>query len=77
MNLLATVTEQEFSDTRGELPGGFLFASVKNVGDREVTVNQVPLSPGEAKCYPFVGKGYEAVPFSVSNQSTLRVLYIL
>ena len=77
MDILANINEQDFTDTNGELPEGFLFASVKNVGDQEVTVNGVALTPGEAKSYPFVGKGYQAVPFVVSDQSTLRVLYII
>ncbi len=76
MDLLANITEEEHTLTDGVLPEGFLFASVKNVGDEEVTVNGVTLAPGEAKSYPFVGKGYREVPFSV-GPSRLRVLYIL
>ena len=77
MDILANITEQDYTDTIGELPEGFLFASVKNVGDQDVSVNGVALSAGEAKSYPFVGKGYRAVPFEVSEQSTLRVLLII
>ncbi|MDN5201234.1 hypothetical protein QQ008_07670 [Fulvivirgaceae bacterium BMA10] len=77
MDILANITEQDFTDTKGEIPEGFLFASVKNVGNQQVTVNGVALASGEAKSYPFVGKGYQAVPFIVSDQSTLRVLYII
>ncbi|WP_262709942.1 hypothetical protein [Flavivirga rizhaonensis] len=39
-------------------------------------VNGVTLAPGEAKGYPFVGKGYQAVSFD-PNGSTLRVLVII
>jgi len=77
MDILANLTEQDYTDTNGTLPEGFLFASLKNVGNQNLEVNGVTLSPGEAKSYPFVGKGYHAVPYSVSAQTTLRVLVIL
>ncbi len=77
MDVLARITEQDFSGATGELPAGFLFASVKNVGREDVVVNGVPLAPGEAKSYPFVGKEYEAVPFEVNGAAQLRVMYIL
>ena len=77
MNMLAKITEQDFSDTQRLIPEGFLFASIKNVGTQPAMVNGVELTAGEAKSYPFVGKGYQEVAFTVSDQTTLRVLYIL
>lgn len=77
MDILANITEQDYTDVTSELPAGFLFASIKNIGAQAVSVNHVTLSPGEAKSYPFVGKGYHAVPFEVSDESTLRVLVII
>ncbi len=73
MSILATITEDEFSQD-GEIPAGFLFASVKNVGDQTAHVNGAELEPGEAKTYPFVGKGCKAIPYQV-NGSTLRIMY--
>jgi hypothetical protein len=75
MNILAQIIEQDFN-ADNQIPQGFLFASIKNVGSQIASVNGVDLSPGEAKDYPFVGKGYQAVPFVV-NGSTLRVLHIV
>ena len=75
MNLLAAVTEQDFT-ADGNLPQGFLFASVKNVGTATLQINGVDLPPGEAKSYPFVGKGYPQIPFVV-NGSTLRSMIIV
>ena len=75
MNLLAQVTEQDYN-VDGNLPQGFLFASVKNVGNQTATVNGVDFPPGEAKTYPFIGKGYPQLPFVV-NGSTLRVMMIV
>lgn len=75
MNILAEITEQDYN-VDDELPSGFLYASLKNVGNQVVTVNGVALEPGEAKDYPFVGKGYQAVPFQV-NGSTIRVLHVV
>ena len=77
MDILASITEQEYSETTSELPAGFLFASIKNVGELGVSVNGVALNPGEAKSYPFVGKGYHAVPYSVPTGGTLRILVIV
>lgn len=77
MDILANITEQDYTDTDSQLPDGFLFASLKNVGDKDLWVNGVVLSPGEAKSYPFVGKGYRSVSFNVSDESTLRVLVII
>ena len=75
MDILAQIVEQDFN-ADGNVPQGFLFASIKNTGGQTATVNGVDLSPGEAKDYPFVGKGYQAVPFVV-NGSTLQVMHIL
>ncbi|MCB0375260.1 MAG: hypothetical protein KDD04_05015, partial [Sinomicrobium sp.] len=66
MNILAQITEQD-TGADGEIPQGFLFASVKNVGDQTADVGGVPLEPGEAKSYPFVGKAYQAVPYTVNG----------
>lgn len=74
MSLLAQVTEQDYV-VDGNLPQGFLFGSIKNVGNQVATVNGVDLLPGEAKSYPFVGKGYPLISFTV-NGSTLRVMMI-
>ncbi|WP_346881298.1 hypothetical protein [uncultured Algibacter sp.] len=74
MDVLAKSTEQDFTQA-GTLPTGFLAGSIKNIGTTEAIVNGVPLGPGEAKGYPFVGKGYEAIDFD-PVQSTLRVLQI-
>lgn len=75
MEILATANEQDFTDV-GVLQTGFLMGSIKNVGDSQAIVNGVPLPAGEAKGYPFVGKGYEEISFD-PNQSTLRVLEII
>ncbi|MFY0689156.1 MAG: hypothetical protein JXQ90_18445 [Cyclobacteriaceae bacterium] len=77
MDILANITEEDVTDTNGEIPGGFLFASIKNVGNQEALVNDVALSAGEAKSYPFVGKGYVAVPYEVTDQTTLRIMYVI
>lgn len=74
MDILAKITEAEFT-TKGSIPIGFLYASIKNVGTREAKVGGVKLASGEAKGYPFVGKGYQSVDFEPES-STLRVLYI-
>lgn len=74
MDVLATTTEQETTGS-GTLPEGFLFASVKNVGTEDATVNGVTLSPGEAKSYPFVGKGYRSFSYDAGG-SRLRILSI-
>lgn len=75
MAILAHTIEQDFN-ADGEIPEGFLFASIKNTGAQITTVNGVPLEPGQAKSYPFIGKGQQAVPYQV-NGSTLRILYTL
>ncbi|MBL6444676.1 hypothetical protein JMN32_00040 [Fulvivirga sp. 29W222] len=75
MGILAQTIEKEVT-ADGELPTGFLFASVKNVGSQPVLVNGVTLAAGEAKSYPFVGKGYQAIPYQAGG-STLRILYTL
>ena len=75
MDILASVTEQDYN-ADGNLPQGFLFGSIKNVGNQTASVNGVDLPPGEAKAYPFVGKGYPQIPFVV-NGSVLRVMMIV
>ena len=75
MSLLANVNEQDHK-VAGELQAGFLVGSVKNVGETVALVNGVPLASGEAKGYPFVGKGYNAIPFDPQG-SILRVLEII
>ncbi len=75
MNILAQIHEQEFT-ADNQVPQGFLYASVKNIGRYVATVNGVQLSPGEAKDYPFIGKGYQGFTFEV-NGSTLRILYVM
>jgi hypothetical protein len=75
MDILAEIIEEE-ATIDGQLPNGFLFASFKNVGDTIATVNGVSLAVGEAKSYPFVGKGYKAVTYSV-NGSRLRIMRIV
>ncbi len=75
MDILAAVTETDIN-TNGNLPQGFLFGSIKNVGTQVATVNGVDLPPGEAKAYPFVGKGYPSIPYTV-NGSVLRVMMIV
>tara|TARA_R110002049_G_scaffold113040_3_gene263071 strand:+ start:185 stop:412 length:228 start_codon:yes stop_codon:yes gene_type:complete len=74
MNILAEITEIDV-DKAGELQEGFLVASIKNVGLEEATVNGVALEPGEAKGYPFVGKGYRKIAYD-PNSSTLRIMQI-
>ncbi len=75
MDILAHITEQDVN-TDGDLPQGFLYASIKNTGATTATVNGVDLPAGEAKDYPFVGKGYQDISYVV-NGSTLRILYVL
>jgi|GEM_PF-877871 len=73
--ILANPQEQEVN-VDGNTPQGALFISVKNIGSGAATFNGVPVPPGEAKSYSFVGKGYKSLPYVV-NGSTLRILYIL
>ena len=76
--MLATVTELVVNEeTEDVIPSGFLFASVKNIGTEVLSVNGIPLAVGEAKSYPFVGKGYEEVAYEVGNEGSLRILYIM
>ena len=75
MDVLANTIEQDYREA-GEIPLGFLFASVKNIGNTPAMVNNVALAPGEAKGYPFVGKPHAAKPFDPMD-STLRVMYVL
>lgn len=74
MDILARINELDTKE-KGILKNGFLYASVKNVGDNPATVNGVVLDPGEAKGYPFVGKGYKEVAYD-SKDSTLRILFV-
>ncbi|MFC4635687.1 hypothetical protein ACFO3O_17380 [Dokdonia ponticola] len=75
MNTQANPIEIE-TDGQGQLEAGFLFASFKNTGITNATVNGVILPPGEAKGYPFVGKAYDAIAYDAVD-STLRILHIL
>lgn len=75
MDILANISEAE-AVANGELPAGFLFASFKNVGNVEVIINGVALAAGEAKSYPFIGKGYQAISYQVNN-SRLRMMVIV
>ena len=75
MNTLADPIETEV-EGQGRLEAGFLFASFKNIGMGNVTVNGVTLTPGEAKGYPFVGKAYNTISYD-TGESTLRILQIL
>lgn len=74
MDILAQVNEFD-TQTPGEINDGFLSASVKNVGENKTEVNGVVLFPGEAKGYPFVGKGYKKIAYD-PGASTLRVMAI-
>lgn len=75
MDILAQVNEVEL-EGQGELQEGFLGASIKNIGNGRAIVNGVTLEPGEAKGYPFVGKGYKKILYD-SRGSTLRIMQIL
>lgn len=75
MDILAQIKESEVSDD-GSFQEGFLYGSVKNIGEKTAQVNGVSLLPGEAKSYPFVGKGYHKINYE-SKGSTLRVLEVL
>ena len=75
MDILAEIIENEVN-VDGALPEGFLFASIKNVGDQIATVAGVALEVGEAKSYPFVGKGYKTIDYEV-NGSSLKIMYII
>jgi len=74
-DILAQITEIEVN-ADGDIPQGFLYASIKNIGGNTATINGVQLPSGEAKDYPFVGKGYQAVAYQV-NTSSLRILYVM
>ena len=75
MPTLAQVIEEEAS-ANGNLPDGFLYASFKNTGSSPASVNSVRLQPGEAKDFPFVGKGYEAIPFD-PQASSLAIMFVI
>lgn len=74
MDVLATTTETETA-TDGQTPMGALFISVKNISNAPVTVNGVSLPAGEAKTYPFIGKGYQPITYQL-NAHTIRLLFI-
>jgi hypothetical protein len=74
MDILAQASETTVEGA-GELKDGFLAASIKNIGNRQAIVNGVTLEPGEAKGYPFVGKGYRSISYD-GQQSTLRIMQI-
>ena len=74
MDVITTTIEQIVTEA-GEIPTGVLFASVKNIGTTPAMVNGIPLAPGEAKSYPFVGKPSDAKSFDPMD-STLHVMYI-
>ena len=74
MDILAEVQEIEVNEP-GVIQDGFLVASIKNVGENKASVNEVLLLPGEAKGYPFVGKGYKKISYD-PGASTLRIMAI-
>lgn len=75
MNALATITEIEVTDS-GTVPVGFLYCSVKNIGNTDARVNGHQLTPGQAKDYPFVGKGYQEIEYEPEG-TTLTIMYII
>ncbi|WP_281778094.1 hypothetical protein [Croceibacter atlanticus] len=75
MDILAQVNEID-TTVSGEINDGFLSASIKNVGEGKALVNGVVLFPGEAKGYPFVGKGYKKIAYD-PGASTLRIMQII
>ena len=74
MDILAQINESDTTEP-GQINDGFLSASVKNVGEGKALVNGVVLFPGEAKGYPFVGKGYQSIAYD-PGASTLRIMAI-
>ncbi len=74
INILADPQEIE-TTVNGATLAGALFISVKNVGGATATFNGVPLLPGEAKSYSFIGKGYRSLVYTV-NGSTLKIMSI-
>jgi hypothetical protein len=74
MNILADPQETTVT-VDGSTPAGALFISVKNIGAAVSTFNGVPLAPGEAKSYSFIGKGYKSLAYAV-NGSTLKIMTI-
>ena len=75
MDILAEPIEQTLTDD-GEIQAGALFISVKNTGDQVANVNGEALPPGQAKSYPFVGKGYKAIPYEASGTEILVMTII-
>jgi hypothetical protein len=75
VDILAQIIEVE-TTVDGQLPSGFLFASIKNIGNAIATVNGVSLTIGQAVSYPFIGKGYATIAYQV-NGSTLRIMRVV
>lgn len=75
MDILAQAIEVE-TTVAGQIADGFLFVSVKNIGTVTALVGGVTLPAGEAKSYPFVGKGYGQVAYNPQG-STLRIMKII
>ncbi|MGB3464332.1 MAG: hypothetical protein WBA74_03645 [Cyclobacteriaceae bacterium] len=76
MALIAQINESEVTDVTGEVPAGCLFASFKNTGSVDLTVNGFTIEPGDTKTYPFLGKAYPTIGYVVSDQTTLAIMYI-
>ena len=76
MDLLAQITEIQPTQS-GIIPVGTIYASFKNIGTEATNVNGTPLEPGEAKDYPFIGKGYSDIPYEIVPNSKLKILYII
>ncbi len=74
MEIFAKNEEREVTSA-GALKEGFLAASIKNIGTKDALVNGVTLTKGEAKSYPFVGKGYKEILYD-PMQSKLRIMEI-
>ena len=60
----------------GVIPEGFIFLSYKNIGNQPATVMGLPVAPGEADSFPFVGKGYPAIAYDATG-TTLKIRYVL
>lgn len=76
IDVLANIVEIEPTQS-GNIPEGFLYASIKNIGNVATNVNGVDLEAGEAKDYPFVGKAYSQTPYTIATNAALRILYII
>jgi len=78
MSLIAQIKEERLTGL-GEIPQGFLYAKIKNIGNIAAEVNNVPLEPGESKVYPFVGRAYQAIDCGSvvnNNDSVLEIMTI-